>query len=587
MTQPLPDAAAQKQAAAEVFAQYEPPLYEAYLEMMLEWLAAVKAAMFTGGVARLGLIPDPIRVFSQGPKWAALTSQYTAKVAEEVLAAPYRDLFANGTLFESRPFVRNWIAQRENRLSRVPDEVFGAVSKIIDSATTNGASIPDVAAQVEQLFDGTDVQKWKNRARTVARTEVVGAYNGGLHDAFAMIVENDPDTAWVKHWLATEDQRTRPDHREADGQKVPWAQPFNVGGFPMMYPHDPEGPPQEVINCRCTLLLEVEGEPTEMGNRQFKDGPTLASLVASWNPLEKRDRDGKWTKGGGLFKKLTKEDERAAGIYDNTPAHERKRLLKEYKEGQKARREAPVDHVVPPLPEASHRDSGEPSPYDDEDGYDDGYDDDVEDELGSHPDRIIGMPEGWPHDNPDPRYAAARNGADALAELPSIDNVAGGDAAAIYGTDGALRMNKSLAAVGADHLPPDEKKLMDSVDEATKPTRRDHDILLWRGMRNADQVFGSAWHGDVVGLEWTNQGFSSTSADWGVASGFASGPQGVLMRILVPKDAKVGGVDMRGKRNFNSHEAEGLLSRNVRYRITADYGVQKNGQRQVDAEIIE
>lgn len=280
MTQPatLPTAAAQQQVAAEVFAQYEPPLYEAYLEMMTEWLAAVKAAIFAGGVARLGLVPDPMKVFSQTPKWSALTSQYTAKVAEEVLAAPYRDLFADGTIFESRPFVRNWIADRENRLSRVPDEVYGAVAQIIDSATTNGASIPDVTDQVEQLFGDTGMQRWKNRARTVARTEVVGAYNGGLYDAFAMIVDADPDTDYVKHWLATEDQRTRPDHREADGQLVPWGTPFDVGGFAMQYPHDPAGPPQEVINCRCTLLLEIKNEPTEMGNRQYKDALAAAGL---------------------------------------------------------------------------------------------------------------------------------------------------------------------------------------------------------------------------------------------------------------------------------------------------------------------
>ena len=271
VTQPaLPGPEQQKQIAAEVFAQYEPPLYEAYLEMMLEWLAAVKAAMFAGGIAKLGLVPNPIKVFSQTPKWTALASKYSEQVAEEVLARPYTNLFKDGTLFDSRPFVRNWIADRENRLSRVPDEVFGAVSQIIDSATTNGASINDVTKQIEELFDGTDIEKWKTRARTVARTEVVGAYNGGLYDSFAMIVAADPDTKWVKRWLATEDKRTRPDHVTADGQVVPWSQPFTVGGFPMMYPHDPQGPPQEVINCRCTMLLEVEGEPTDMGNRGYK-----------------------------------------------------------------------------------------------------------------------------------------------------------------------------------------------------------------------------------------------------------------------------------------------------------------------------
>jgi hypothetical protein len=290
----LPSASAQQQAAVEVFAQYEPPLYEAYLEMMLEWLAAVKTAMFAGGIATLGLVPDPFTVFSQTPKWTALTTQYAEQVAREVLAAPYKDLFADGTVFESRPFVRNWIAARENRLQAVPNEVFGLVSHIVDSATTNGASIPDVQAQIEQLFSDTSIPNWKNRARTVARTEVVGAYNGGLNDAFAMIVANDPDTAWVKRWLATEDQRTRPDHREADGQTVPFAQPFMVGGtkdeaigetlgaVPMMHPHDPSAPANQVVNCRCVELLEIENEPTEMGNRQYKGPPTLKAAV--WAP---------------------------------------------------------------------------------------------------------------------------------------------------------------------------------------------------------------------------------------------------------------------------------------------------------------
>ena len=294
MTQPvaLPTVAAQQQAAAEVFAQYEPVLYEAYLEMMLEWLAAVQAAIFTGGVKTLGLVPDPIKVFSQTPKWHTLTAEYSERVAEEVLAAPYRNLGMDDTLFDSRPFVRNWIADRENRLNRVPDEVYGMVAQIIDSATTNGASIPDVTEQVQTLFDSADITTWKNRARTVARTEVVGAYNGGLYDAFSALVAADPETKWVKRWLATEDQRTRPDHREADGQVVPWGETFDVGGFAMLYPHDPTAPAKEVVNCRCTMLLEIENEPTEMSNRQYKDGLTAAGLPTSMSLMQYVCLDG-------------------------------------------------------------------------------------------------------------------------------------------------------------------------------------------------------------------------------------------------------------------------------------------------------
>lgn len=279
-TPPLPDAAAQQQAAVDVFAQYEPALYEAYLDMMIEWLAAVKTAMFAGGVARLALMPDPMTVFSQGPKWAAVATKYTEKVAREVIATPYKDLFADGTLFDTRPFVRNWIADATNRLQQVPDEVFGLVSHIIDSGTTNGASIPDVQQQIEQLFTDTGMQRWKNRARTVARTEVVGAYNGGLHDAFTMLADADDGTEYVHRWLATEDQRTRFDHREADGQVQPWGVPFRLGpggAVLMMHPHAAGAPANQVVNCRCVELMEIKNEPTSMKNRGYKGPPSLSA----------------------------------------------------------------------------------------------------------------------------------------------------------------------------------------------------------------------------------------------------------------------------------------------------------------------
>lgn len=319
MAQPttLPTATAQKQAAAEVYATYEPPLYEAYLDMMLEWLAAVKVAMFAGGVARLGLVPDPLKVFSQTPKWTALTAKYTEDVARQVLAAPYASLGLDD-VFESRPFVRRWTQQRENRLSAVPNEVFGLVQKIIDSATTNGASIPDVTDQVAHLFDATDTPRWQARARTVARTETVGAYNGGLHDAFAMIVENDPGTEYVHRWLATEDARTRPDHVEADGQVQPWGHPYLVGGFRMMHPHDPDAPAREVVNCRCVELLEIKNEATKMSNRQY--------LNASGSLMQAACTDGQFcmlTHKPGLCKGQ-KRGQREAGSQDDatkrTPA---------------------------------------------------------------------------------------------------------------------------------------------------------------------------------------------------------------------------------------------------------------------------
>lgn len=270
MTQPLPTAQEQIEAAQSVYATYEPQLYQAYLDMMTAYLAAIHASMFAGGVTRLALMPDPFTVFAKTPKWAELTRRYEAGVAHEILVKPYYDLGLGGTAFHSRPFVRNWIAARQNKLAQTPSQVFSIIQEIINAAVNNGASIPDIAAQIEQLLDTTHGDTWTNRATVVARTELISAYNGGLNDAFTMLADAQPDIVYVKRWLATNDTRTRPDHREADGQVVPFSQPFVVGGYAMMHPGDPTAPPHEVIQCRCTMLMEEEGQSTNMTNRGYK-----------------------------------------------------------------------------------------------------------------------------------------------------------------------------------------------------------------------------------------------------------------------------------------------------------------------------
>ena len=54
-----------------------------------------------------------------------------------------------------------------------------------------------------------------------------------------------------KEWVPIEDDRTRIDHSDAVNQIVPIKSPFLVGGAELMFPGDPSGPPEQVINCRC------------------------------------------------------------------------------------------------------------------------------------------------------------------------------------------------------------------------------------------------------------------------------------------------------------------------------------------------
>jgi uncharacterized protein with gpF-like domain len=57
-----------------------------------------------------------------------------------------------------------------------------------------------------------------------------------------------------KEWLTAGDERVRDMHVAADGQITKLDDYFNVGGEYLMYPGDPNGSPENIINCRCVSL---------------------------------------------------------------------------------------------------------------------------------------------------------------------------------------------------------------------------------------------------------------------------------------------------------------------------------------------
>ena len=87
-----------------------------------------------------------------------------------------------------------------------------------------------------------------------ARTMVTGAENKGRQDSYAR-AEAD-GIIMQKEWLATNDGRTRHSHAVLDGAIVDQDKKFDNG---LMYPGDPSGRPEEVYNCRCTLVAKVNG----------------------------------------------------------------------------------------------------------------------------------------------------------------------------------------------------------------------------------------------------------------------------------------------------------------------------------------
>ena len=94
----------------------------------------------------------------------------------------------------------------------------------------------------------------KTQAIRSARTIVTGAENKGRQDSYAR-AEAD-GIILQKEWVSTNDGRTRHSHAMLDGAIVDQDKKFENG---LMYPGDPSGRPEEVYNCRCTLVAKVNG----------------------------------------------------------------------------------------------------------------------------------------------------------------------------------------------------------------------------------------------------------------------------------------------------------------------------------------
>ena len=144
------------------------------------------------------------------------------------------------------PEVQRWIGWRLQYFSTLVTETEKEyiIAQLRD-ATAAGEGIAQMVTRIEEYYG--DVY-WK--AERVARTEVVGASN------WAELFTYKQNGVKYKAWLATMDDRTRPEHLAAHEQynanPIPINEPFIVMGERVMQPGDGSG--SNCINCRCTVL---------------------------------------------------------------------------------------------------------------------------------------------------------------------------------------------------------------------------------------------------------------------------------------------------------------------------------------------
>lgn len=91
-------------------------------------------------------------------------------------------------------------------------------------------------------------------ALRTARTIVTAAENKGRQDSYDRLTKDG--VIIKKRWLATLDKRVRDSHLALHDTMVDENKPFDNG---LMFPADPNGRPEEVYNCRCSMAAVVVG----------------------------------------------------------------------------------------------------------------------------------------------------------------------------------------------------------------------------------------------------------------------------------------------------------------------------------------
>ena len=134
----------------------------------------------------------------------------------------------------------------ERKAFRFADMVNQTTRKSLREALSEGVrqgeSIPQLSNRVKEIFKSR--RGWE--AERIARTEVLLSSNWAALEAYRQsgVVEK-------KEWLATPDERTRPNHWAMNGEVVGLKERFSNG---LRYPGDMMAPPEEIINCRCTTI---------------------------------------------------------------------------------------------------------------------------------------------------------------------------------------------------------------------------------------------------------------------------------------------------------------------------------------------
>lgn len=193
-----------------------------------------------------------------------LISGYISEVDKSLLEA-YRQGFADTLVDVDLKMPNNEDAIQAlkdyaaDRVKGISETTRDQIKSLLVDMFQKNASTGDIGQALADKFKEID----NGRAMTIARTETLTAVSLGKEEKRDQFVKEFPDKVLKKMWVSSRDNLVRDSHQEVDGESVEQSEKFSNG---LMFPRDPDGSAEEVINCRCDVIDFVEEDQTQIEN---------------------------------------------------------------------------------------------------------------------------------------------------------------------------------------------------------------------------------------------------------------------------------------------------------------------------------
>ena len=244
-----------------------------------------------------GDLPEDFRseVSAIGRAIGRKVSESVARSSEMIVGKPYYPPNAKEEIY------RTWEANFQTLCKSAESDAKKEISRIVSTAKNEGWN----GMQLEKAIKGELEPKFRHRAELIARTE-----SAKLNGSVTRATYREMGCRYYV-WMATMDERTRPDHQAMNGVIC------SVDDPTVYYTENPDDPlhpvehqrtsemchlhPGDDFQCRCTSVAwdpeidgqyEVKERPEEEPSEEPEEKPaTLAEVEAATERAEKAERE--------------------------------------------------------------------------------------------------------------------------------------------------------------------------------------------------------------------------------------------------------------------------------------------------------